>query len=470
LRDHVRPEVNLMSTAGRDSHGKWRAASVARVDADRLPRATLLETLAVLLKVVGPVFAKGVIIRRPAVVAIAARLGGEQAGIRLLQRLRRKYGEGPLLLRLGIRRQALILSPGQVGRVLEQTPVPFQSDSFEKHSALAHFEPEGSLISRGKERSERRAFNEKVLQTRCPVHALYDAFLAAVGEEAETLLALARPSGALSWEAFHEGWFRLFRCVVLGRRARDDEAVTDLLNKLRGRANWAFFRPRRRKLRARFLAELESRLDRAEPGSLASLICDAESSRASSTHQAAQWLFAFDAAGIAVFRTIALLAVHPKEMAWARNDVMSRAERPELPYLRACMLDCLRLWPTTPVVLRETDAETRWDAGIMAAGTGLIIHVPFLHRDDSRIPYADSFAPETWLNGEAQQWPFIPFSAGTAECPARNLVLLLASAMLAALLERSDFRMPEGREFAPGKLPATFNQFSLDLMLAPRQR
>jgi hypothetical protein len=297
-----------------------------------------------------------------------------------------------------------------------------------------------------------------VLQTRCPVHSLSDAFVAEVDEEAETLLASARPSGALSWKVFHDGWFRFFRCVVLGRRARDDKAVTDLLKKLRGSANWAFFRPRRRKLRARFLAELERRLDRAEPGSLASLICDAESSRSSPTHQAAQWLFAFDAAGIAVFRTLALLAVHPKEMAWARNDVLRRAERPELPYLRACMLDCLRLWPTSPAVLRETDAETRWDTGVMAAGTGLLIHVPFLHRDDSRIPYADSFAPEAWLSGEAQHWPFIPFSAGTAECPARNLVLLLASAMLAALLERSDFRMPEGRELVPGKLPATFDQ------------
>jgi cytochrome P450 len=457
-----------MSLAGNDS--QWGPTTAARTDAGRLPKATLLETLAVLLQVVGPVFAKGVIVRRPAVVAIAARLGVEQAGIRLLQRLRRKYGEGPLLLRLGIRRQALILSPGQVRRVLEQTPVPFQSDSFEKHSALAHFEPGGSLISRGKERADRRAFSEKVLQTRCPVHSLSDAFVAEVDEEAETLLASARPSGALSWKVFHDGWFRFFRCVVLGRRARDDKAVTDLLKKLRGSANWAFFRPRRRKLRARFLAELERRLDRAEPGSLASLICDAESSRSSPTHQAAQWLFAFDAAGIAVFRTLALLAVHPKEMAWARNDVLRRAERPELPYLRACMLDCLRLWPTSPAVLRETDAETRWDTGVMAAGTGLLIHVPFLHRDDSRIPYADSFAPEAWLSGEAQHWPFIPFSAGTAECPARNLVLLLASAMLAALLERSDFRMPEGRELVPGKLPATFDQFVLDLMLVPPQR
>jgi hypothetical protein len=114
-----------------------------------LPRMTVAETVAVLAWAGGPLVAKGIIVRRPWVVALLQATGLERQGISVLQDLRRRYGEGPVLMRLPWREQAIVLSPDHLRRVLDGTPAPFQTDSSEKHATLAHFEPEGSLISRG---------------------------------------------------------------------------------------------------------------------------------------------------------------------------------------------------------------------------------------------------------------------------------------------------------------------------------
>ncbi|MCE7982612.1 MAG: hypothetical protein DYG89_15615 [Caldilinea sp. CFX5] len=86
--------------------------------------------------------------------------------------MRNKYGSGPLLLRIPIRNQALILSPHHVHRILNGSPEPFATASSEKRAALAHFQPKGSLISQGVERADRRRYNEEVLDTGQTLHRL----------------------------------------------------------------------------------------------------------------------------------------------------------------------------------------------------------------------------------------------------------------------------------------------------------
>jgi len=95
------------------------------VERAALPRATVGETIGLLADVFLPNVAKGVIIRRPPVVAMAERLGLDRRAVRRMQRLRDKYGQGPLMLRLPFRSQAVILAPEHVHRVLDQSPEPF---------------------------------------------------------------------------------------------------------------------------------------------------------------------------------------------------------------------------------------------------------------------------------------------------------------------------------------------------------
>ena len=431
-----------------------------------LPQATLEETLGVIGEVVVPTLAKGVIIRRPKMVALAERFDLDRRAIRRVQRLRNKYGAGPLLLRVPLRSQALILSPEHVRRVLDGTPEPFAAASSEKRAALAHFQPKGVLISRGPERADRRRFNEEVLEPERPVHHLAGRFLAVVGEETDLLLGAVRHRGELTWNDFAITWFRLVRRVVVGDGARDDHELTDLIARLRADANWAFLRPKRTWLRAEFYARLRGHLDRAEPGSLAGVMAETHATEVTApAHQVPQWLFAFDPAGMTTFRALALLASHPEHAERARREIRdaTRDGRGYLPFLRACVLESLRLWPTTPLILRQSTTETTWEAGTMPAKTGIAIFAPFFHRDDERLPYADRFAPEVWLEGRSENdWPLVPFSGGPAMCPGRNLVLFLTSAMLAALIDDRQIRLrPPARLNAYQPLPATLNNYAL---------
>jgi cytochrome P450 len=430
-----------------------------------LPTATLGDTLGLFAGVVAPTVAKGPIIRRPRIVGAAERLDLDRRAVRRMQGLRDRYGPGPLLLPIPGAPRAVILSAEHVRRVLDESPDPFATDSTEKHAALAHFQPKGVLISHGGERTERRHYNEAVLEAGCPVHQFGRRFTEVVEEEGELLLQAARRAGELRWTDFASAWFCLVRRVVLGDGAREDRELTRELDQLRRAANWAMLRPIRRRLQARFFEHLREHLARAEPQSLAGAMSLVDASPgAAPAQQVPQWLFAFDAAGIATFRALALLTTHPTYLATARSEINApnRSHAYPIPLLRAAQLESVRLWPTTPLVLRQTTRPTEWELGVMPANVGVLIYAPFFHRDDQRLPFADRFSPELWLDGKADDWPLIPFSRGPAVCPGRELVLLLSSAMLSVLLKAEKIGLAPGRKLDSRQpLPATLNNYAL---------
>jgi len=421
--------------------------------------ASVAETVRVAAEVVLPALAGGVIKRRPAALAVAGKLQLDRPAIELFRKLRARHGSRPLRLRMPGRSVDLALSGEDVGAVLAAAPAPFSPSTVEKRAALGHFQPHGVLISDPGDRGPRRAFNEAVLEPGQPLHALAAPFARIVADEAAVLLIELSRAGELTWDAFNVAWWRLVRRVVLGDSARDDDEVTDLLARLRLDANWAYLHPRRTRSRERFKARLASHLGHAEPGSLASVIAEVDTTDA--VDQVAHWLFAFDAAGIVTYRALALLAAHPAAMERAGEEVAGLDfEMPnQLPYLRACVLESVRLWPTTPMLLRESTEETPWGP----AGTTVLIFTPFFHRDRDELPYADRFEPEIWLDGRAQANPaLVPFSAGPAICPGRDLVQFCTSTLLAHLIRNNRFEQASGPVLAPERpLPATLDNFHL---------
>ena len=429
-------------TTGRPNEhpgGVMGPSRTTRVELE-LPRASTLDTTRVITTVAVPLVARGVLLRRPPVVALAERLDADRRAVHLLQRLRARYGPGPLRLRVPGRSVALVLSPEGVQQVLDGSPEPFAVANREKRGALSHFQPHGVLVSHGQLRADRRQVNEAVLDSHRPVHRLAEAITAKVLDEARPLVPDGS-SGSLAWDEFAVAWWRAVRRVVLGDAARNDYELTDLLARLRAAANWASLRPKRTRIRARFLRRLGVYLDEPEPGSLAELVASTPSPAATDPGgQVPQWLFAFDATGMATFQTLALLATHPAQLDRVHSELAGTdlSAPQDLAYLRSCVQESVRLWPTTPAILRDTT----WDSRVLPAGTALVIFAPYFHRDDQRLPYADQFTPELWVDGRAQDnWSLVPFSAGPAECAGRNLALLVASTLLAALLERHEFHL-----------------------------
>ncbi|WP_215051185.1 hypothetical protein [Arthrobacter sp. ISL-28] len=310
-----------------------------------------METAAFLIDVFLPNVAKGPIIRRPKAVALAERLGLDDRAVRRVKKLAGKYRAGPLLLRLPFREQAVILQSGHLHYALINSPEPFSPASSEKKAALSHFEPRNVLISQGPERTVRRALQEQVLDTHSPVHRLASSPIPVIRQEAAQLLADLDPKGTaenseLVWDDFIESWYRVVRRTVFGDSARDDHELTDMIARLRQHGNWSFLKAPDRKLRARFLQRVQNRMDGAEPGSLAHAMVNLPSRQDAPAEQIPQWLFAFDPAGMATFRTLALLSTHSEQYGRAQTEIREETTgREQLPYLRACVLESLRLCP-----------------------------------------------------------------------------------------------------------------------------
>lgn len=105
---------------------------------------------------------------------------------------------------------------------------------------------------------------------------------------------------------------------------------------------------------------------------------------------------------MATFRALALLTTNREYARKVRQEIFATAQtgREFLPFTRAAVLEWMRLWPTTPLILRETTGETNWKTGALPAETAIVIFTPFFHRDNERLSYADRFAPDLWAGGE----------------------------------------------------------------------
>ncbi|GHH28953.1 cytochrome P450 [Lentzea cavernae] len=382
-----------------------------------------LDTARVLATVLLPTLAKGVVVRRPGVMAAAERVQSDARAITTMRGLRDRYGPEPVRLRITGRSVAVLVDPTDVGRLLAESPEPFALATKEKKAALAHFQPHGVLISEGPGREHLRALNERALRPEnVPAEAI-------VRDEADLLTRHVTSTGELTWESFNQAWWRIVRRIVLGNGARGDDQLTDDLKALRENANWAFLHPRQRGLRDRFQHRLDEHLARREEGSLAAQPGDLSG-------QVPHWLFAFDAAGIVTLRALALGAR-------GMNGILESA----------------RLWPTTPVILRESTEPTRWHGTWLPENTEFVVFTPFFHRDPDRLPFADSYAPEYW-DGPLDP-AIVPFSAGPGVCPGRDLVLTVAATMLDTLSEH--LSVP-----SPGTpLPATLNHFGIRVPAQP---
>ncbi|MCK2219225.1 cytochrome P450 [Actinomadura sp. ATCC 31491] len=402
----------------------------------RLPVVTPAQSLALAATLVLPTVAQGTVIRRPAAVRLAGMADTDARAIGLLRRLRARYGDGPLLARVPGRGLAMLpLAAADVRRVLEDPA--FTPATEEKRGALAHFEPDAVLVTRDPElRERRRELNERVLCAGTAAHAR-------VAEEESA--ALPR-EGTLTWPQWHAVHWRVARRVVLGDAARDDVLLTTLLDRLRRDANWSYLRGRRTDVRDAFRRRLAAHLERAEPGSLAGALAAAHAGpEVHPEGQAPHWLFSFDAAAVAGYRALALLTAFPGP----RDEA----------HLRAAALESLRLWPTTLAILREAAGPNPWD---LPPGTLVVVYSPYVNRAEP----GDNYRPGLWLDG-GESWAGVPFSAGFARCPGRDLVLTTTAALLRAFLrERS--AVPSLTLEDP--LPAALDHIRLRFTVNPAER
>lgn len=164
-----------------------------------------------------------------------------------------------------------------------------------------------------------------------------------------------------------------------------------------------------------------------------------------------------------------MLSTHAPQRRGVRDEPAALDPAGPPRYLAACVLDTVRLWPTTLAILRESTAVTMWDGIPLPRGTSFVIHSALLNRDEAYLPGADRFQPELWLDGgPGPAATVVPFSAGPAVCPGRSLVLQTVTASLAALLRDHDLRLlARTRLDAGSPLPFTLPHTSIGFTITP---
>jgi cytochrome P450 len=262
--------------------------------------------------------------------------------------------------------------------------------------------------------------------------------------------------------------------VILGDGAAEDRELSQMLGELMDKSN----PPGKGDpgLHDRFLTKLEAHVQRAQAGSLAGLFRDApQTDRTQPAGQAVHWLFALgDTLAANAYRCLAVLAADHEERGRALSEVdgahldtghgVADCRR-----LAACLQETMRLWPTTPMLSRETTREVEWDGVKLQAGTQCLLVNTFNHRDSTRHEYADRFAPDEWLSGDAaSSWTFNHLSHGPQGCPGSDLAIFVGVAVLAQVLHRHTPRLHAPNLSLKPPLPHSLDYFAIKLALDAR--
>ncbi|MEA2449758.1 MAG: hypothetical protein QOG63_1690 [Thermoleophilaceae bacterium] len=436
-----------------------------------LPEASLVDSLRVVVTGLLPTLVRGLFVPRKRAMKLLTALNTDARAVAVLRDIRSKHGGQGARLLGG--RMAVVWGVDAIREVLDQSAEVYDSGSGAKEKGMCHFQPEALTLSSGEDWRDRRAFNESVLASSTAAHPDGERFLAVVADEVERL----RVGGAvkLDWDKFEELFDHITLRVIFGDRSRGDQELTGLLETLMGEANRIVGVGEPTDEYYELYALLERKLADPEPGSLLARFADApQTDRTRVTHQIPHWMFAMrDTLGANAYRALAAIAASPATEQAVRDEIEDVDLRdPEavagLRYLEGCLAEAMRLWPTTPLLARETMRETTLAGDQLDEGTQVMLINAFNHRDTDEVPDADRFNPRRWESGEAD-YRFNHLSNGTQNCPGGPLVYLLGKAVIARMLDEYDLNLLEPELPMPGPLPEMLDFYAIRFDAAVRR-
>lgn len=374
-------------------------------EARRLPEGSFGDSLRFVATGLLPALARGLFAPRPRAMRWLTRLNTDRRAIKALTSIRAKHGgEGVRLLRGKL---TVLWGERAIREVLDNSATKYASDAGAKKKGMDHFQPGALTLSRGDDWRDRRRFNDAVLKEHSQDARIRDV----VCDEVDRL----RIGDGLRWEHWERLFDHITLRVVFGDSARNEQELTDLLEKLMRQANRIAGLKR-----SDDYYELYGRIDRhlanPDPYSLIARVADApQTERTRVAQQIPHWIFAMrDTLGANTYRALAL--------ALDRN-VTDPA---------GALREAMRLWPTTPLIARENIDDR----------SQVMIPNVFNHRDPDEPDY-NEVKPE-----REQSYRFNHLSNGSQDCPGAPLVMLIGTAVLERVLSDYELRY-EGPSLEP---------------------
>jgi cytochrome P450 len=171
----------------------------------------------------------------------------------------------------------------------------------------------------------------------------------------------------------------------------------------------------------------------------------------------------FETTGIALNGLVLYLAGNQRVQNVAQEELMrvvgpdrlpTFADMQELPYVRACVKEVLRINPMLiPGIRRYADADVMYKDHVIPKGTVLLANTAFLHFDPNRFDRPFEFVPERFLGHKlysseyaAMSDPYardhFTFSTGRRTCPGARLAENSLDIALAGILWAFEIRPP----------------------------
>lgn len=413
-----------------------------------------------------PQLLRGMFTRRPRLSSVLDSVHPDPQGIRLVRELRRRHASDYLWLDVAGKPSLLVLDPEAVRHVLDASPEIYGPPDL-KVRGMSHFQPGAVTISVGDDWRRRRAFNDEVLGEGQPIHPSAAELLGVVEREVAPLVS--RETVTVTWPDLHGLFRRLTTGVVFGPDA-DAEEILRRLDALLRRANRLVGASETAELRA-FRDDIVARVCAPDAAGLSAVACPhlEPGDPLPVAGQVPHWLFAMkDTLATNCAYALALLAAHTTVQERARreaerSDPADPVSLDDMDQLEGCLRDAMRLWPTTPMIVRKALRDDEVRGRRVPAGSQVIIHNGFHHRDPDAFADPDGYHPERWEPG-VWDYRFNAMSNGPQACAGRELALFLGKAVLARFLRSHRWGLARPALDPERPIPHAFRHSGLSLV------
>ena len=192
-----------------------------------------------------------------------------------------------------------------------------------------------------------------------------------------------------------------------------------------------------------------------------------------------------DTIGNSIIFALALIAKHQgvQEKLQAEIDAtlgpgeeLTPEKLADMTYLKACVKESFRLYPTASQIARILPVEMTMTGGyVLPAYSVVLCHQRIASLQEDNFTHARHFKPERWLPGSEADFPaceaglVLPFGIGRRACPGKRLAEQEIHVMVARLFQQCDVRLEQGdfeTEFNFLLVPSA----NMPLVITERQR
>uniref|UniRef100_A0A1B0AFQ8 Cytochrome P450 n=1 Tax=Glossina pallidipes TaxID=7398 RepID=A0A1B0AFQ8_GLOPL len=146
-----------------------------------------------------------------------------------------------------------------------------------------------------------------------------------------------------------------------------------------------------------------------------------------------------------------MLATNPEKQLRLREEICELLPEPwsplttenskNMPYLRACLKESLRIMPITPGNMRTTIKDLVLSGYQIPAGSNVLMGVMPLANTDEYFPKSDKFLPERWLKNEKSAelksknaFVYAPFGMGPRTCIGKRIAEMEIETLITRLI------------------------------------